>query len=58
MFIVGARVSTAPNDKEQWAPIVAEISPMLSPEVMVVLTDSGIYTETAVLGDFLARLYS
>jgi len=25
---------------------------------MVVLTDSGIYTETAVLGDFLARLYS
>jgi hypothetical protein len=49
LLIVGARVSTAPNDKEQLAPTVAAISPVVAPEVKAVLTDSGFYSEAAVL---------
>jgi hypothetical protein len=48
MLIVGAHVSTAPNDKEQLAPTVAAISPVVAPEVKAILTDSGFYSEAAV----------
>jgi hypothetical protein len=48
MLIVGARVSTAPNDKEQLAPTVAAISPVVAAEVKAVLTDSGFFSAAGV----------
>jgi transposase len=48
MLIVGERVSVAPNDKEELAPTVAVISPVVAEEVKVVLVDSGFYSEAAV----------
>ncbi|HEX9047200.1 MAG TPA: IS1182 family transposase [Verrucomicrobiae bacterium] len=47
MLIVGQRVSAAPNDKEELAPTVAVISPVVAADVKVVLTDSGFYSEAA-----------
>src|SRR3989442_12313125 len=48
MLIVGDRVSVAPNDKEELAPTVAAISPVVIEEVKAVLVDSGFYSEAAV----------
>ena len=48
MLIVGARVSDAPNDKQELAPSVAAISPVVAPAVQAVLVDSGFYSEAAV----------
>jgi len=48
MLIIGERVSTAPNDKEQLAPTVAVISPVVALEVKAILIDSGFYSEAAV----------
>lgn len=48
MFIVGERVSDAPNDKQQLVPTVAAISPVVAPEVHAVLVDSGFYSAAAV----------
>jgi transposase len=48
MLIVGERVSVAPNDKEELAPTVAAISPVVAEEVKAVLADSGFYSEAAV----------
>jgi transposase len=48
MLIVGQRVSDAPNDKEELAPSVAAISPVVAAEVKAVLVDSGFYSEAAV----------
>jgi transposase len=48
MVIVGERVSVAPNDKEELAPTVAAISPVVAPEVKAVLVDNGFYSEEAV----------
>jgi transposase len=49
MLIVGERVSDAPNDKQELAPTVAAISPVVASEVKAVLTDSGFYSEAAVV---------
>src|SRR5690606_37792832 len=43
MLIVGQRVSDAPNDKDELAPSVAAISPVVAAEVKAVLVDSGFY---------------
>ncbi len=48
MLIVGQRVSAAPNDKQELAPTVAAISPIVAGEVKAVLVDSGFYSEAAV----------
>jgi transposase/cytochrome oxidase assembly protein ShyY1 len=48
MLIVGQRISEAPNDKEELAPSVAAISPVVADQVQAVLTDSGFYSEAAV----------
>ena len=48
MLIVGARLSDAPNDKQELAPTVEAISPVVAAEVKAVLTDSGFYSEAAV----------
>jgi transposase len=48
MLIVGQRVSEAPNDKQELAPTVAAISPVVAEEVNAVLVDSGFYSEAAV----------
>jgi transposase len=48
MLIVGARVSVAANDKQELAPTVAAISPVVAAEVAAVLVDSGFYSEAAV----------
>ncbi len=48
MLIVGERVSDAPNDKQELAPSVAAISPVVKSEVQAVLVDSGFYSEAAV----------
>ena len=48
MLIVGERVSTAANDKQELAPTVAAISPVVAEEVKAILTDSGFYSEAAV----------
>ena len=47
-LIVGERVSQAPNDKEQLAPTVAAIARPVE-SVATVLTDSGFYSEAAVV---------
>jgi transposase len=46
-LIVGARVSQAPNDKQQLVPTVAAIAKPVE-SVAAVLTDSGFYSEAAV----------
>ena len=48
MFIAGARVSVAPNDKQELVPGVAAISPVAAPEVNTILIDSGFYSAAAV----------
>jgi len=48
MLIVGARVSDAPNDKQELPTSVAAISPVVAAEVNNVLVDSGFYSEAAV----------
>jgi transposase len=48
MLIVGARVSDAPNDKQELAASGAAISPVVAAEVQAVLADSGFYSEAAV----------
>jgi len=48
MLIVGARVSTAANDKQELPQTVAAISPVVAPQVENVLADSGFYSEAAV----------
>jgi hypothetical protein len=48
MMIVGARVSTAANDKQELVPTLAAISPVVAPEIKSVLVDSGFYSEAAV----------
>lgn len=48
MLIVGARVSTAPNDKRELGPTTAAISPVVAPQVGTILVDSGFYSEAAV----------
>jgi transposase len=48
MLIVGARVTDAPNDKQELAASVAAISPVVAEEVTAVLADSGFYSEAAV----------
>jgi len=48
MIIVGARVSDAPNDKQELPASVAAISPVVVAEVKNVLADSGFYSEAAV----------
>jgi transposase len=48
MLIVGARVSDAPNDKQELPASVAAISPVVAAEVKSVLVDSGFYSEAAV----------
>ena len=48
MLIVGQRVSVAPNDKQELAPNVQAISPVVMEEVQAVLADSGFYSEAAV----------
>ena len=48
MVIVGERVSVAANDKQELAPTVAAISPVVAAEVQAVLVDRGFYSEAAV----------
>ena len=48
MVIVGARVSLAPNDKQELPATVAAISPVVAPEIQALLVDSGFYSEAAV----------
>ena len=48
MLIVGARVSDAPNDKQELPASVAAISPVVQAEAKRVLVDSGFYSEAAV----------
>ena len=48
MLIVGARVSDAPNDKQELPASVAAISPVVQAEVKNVLVDSGFYSAAAV----------
>jgi len=48
MLIVGQRVSAAPNDKQELAPSVAAISPVVAEQVRAVLVDSGFYSAAAV----------
>jgi len=48
MLIVGARVSVAPNDKQELPATVAAISPVVAPEIRALLADSGFYSEAAV----------
>lgn len=46
-LIVAQQVSAAPNDKEQLAPTLEALSPVVE-SVSAVLTDSGFYSEAAV----------
>ena len=48
MLIVGARVSDAPNDKQELPASVAAISPVVQAEMKHVLVDSGFYSAAAV----------
>ncbi|MDA0767988.1 MAG: transposase, partial [Verrucomicrobia bacterium] len=47
MLVVGQHVSDAPNDKQQLAPTVASISPVVG-DVSEILSDTGYYSEEAV----------
>jgi transposase len=49
LLIVGARVSDAPNDKQELPASVAAISPVVQAEVKNVLVDSGFYSAAAVM---------
>jgi transposase len=48
MLIVGARVSVAPNDKQELPATVDAISPVVAMEISALLVDSGFYSEAAV----------
>ena len=48
MLIVGARVSPAPNDKQELPASVAAISPVVKAGVKHILVDSGFYSAAAV----------
>ena len=48
MLIVGPRLSTAPNDKQELPASVAAISPVVKAEVKNILVDSGFYSAAAV----------
>ena len=48
MLIVGARVSDAPNDKQELPANVAAINPVVKDAVKNILVDSGFYSEAAV----------
>lgn len=48
MLIVGARVSTAANDKQELVPTAAAISPVVAPQVGTILVDRGFYRAAAV----------
>ena len=48
MFIVGERLSTAANDKQELPATAAAISPVAAPHVATILVDSGFYSEAAV----------
>jgi transposase len=48
MFIVGQRVSDAPNDKQELVATVQAISPVVAGDVQAVLADSGFYSAAAV----------
>jgi transposase len=48
MLIVGARVSDAPNDKQELPASVAAIHPVVQAEVKNILVDSGFYSAAAV----------
>ena len=48
MLIVGARVSAAPNDKQELPASVAAINPVVKGEVKNILVDSGFYSAAAV----------
>jgi transposase len=48
MLIVGQRISDAPNDKQELAPTVSAINPVVAPAVQAILVDSGFYSEAAV----------
>jgi transposase len=47
-LIVAARVTDAPNDKEQLAPTIHAVPPAIRPAVNVVLADNGFYSAEAV----------
>jgi transposase len=47
-LIVAARVTDAPNDKEQLVPTVHAVPPALRPAVHAVLADNGFYSAAAV----------
>jgi hypothetical protein len=48
MLIVGERVSTAANDKQELGPTVQAISPVVTAQLGPILVDSGFYSEAAV----------
>jgi len=48
MLIVGERVSDAPNDKQELAPTVAAISPVVAENLEAILADAGYYSEAGV----------
>jgi hypothetical protein len=48
MFIVGQRVSDAPNDQQELVPTVQAISPVVAGDVHAVLADNGFYSAAAV----------
>ena len=48
MLIVGARVSVAPNDKQELPATAGAISPVVAAEIRALLVDSGFYSEAAV----------
>ncbi|MEA3210842.1 MAG: hypothetical protein QOE70_3899 [Chthoniobacter sp.] len=47
LLIVGARVSDAPNDKEQLVPTLAAVPASLGP-MRTVMVDTGVFSEAAV----------
>jgi transposase len=47
-LIVAARVTAAPNDKEQLAPTVQAVPPAIREQINAVLTDNGFYSAAAV----------
>jgi len=48
MFIAGARVSTAANDKQELPATAAAISAVATPQIETILVDSGFYSDAAV----------
>ena len=47
-LIVAARVTDAPNDKEQWVPTVQAVPAPVRAPVRAVLADDGFYSTAAV----------